>query len=356
MGLQLDPGGHVDPVTGLEGHGRREVADQTAVGDVVGATGHDVATDNHAAFAQLVVPCHQSLDVNDLALVGIHLLGKVTVPQGEVVVLDLNDGGFLVKGQGILDLVVLDVSVGIVVGNGGATGDAADDLVDLVLVDVVGGTGQHHHLAVHELIHHEGAHILVVGDEGSGLGKHHLLEDRPVGGEILVEGGEGPHAVVLDDNSVGLAPLGHGGEVFGGQILGILDQLQIAVLGGEGRDIQIVHALLALDDEGSIGGIELLTLHGFLDHVGLATLQKACEEVNGNFVCHSFSFFLVFYQPLPQGEVSRPRRDGEGCVEPLSPASRELSHRKSLGRGRAYWDQINPAPRRKAQTGRGYSG
>ena len=91
VGLQGDLGGDGDPISCLEGDGSREIADQTAVGDIVGTAGHDVTADDYGVLAQLTLTGHQTLDVDGLALVGIHLLGEVAVPQGEIVVGDLDD-------------------------------------------------------------------------------------------------------------------------------------------------------------------------------------------------------------------------------------------------------------------------
>ena len=56
----------------------------------------------------------------------------------DMIILDRNHRRVDIKGQRILDIVVFHVSVGIIVGNGRAAGNAANHLVDLLLVDRIG--------------------------------------------------------------------------------------------------------------------------------------------------------------------------------------------------------------------------
>lgn len=57
------------------------------------------------------------LEAHGLPLVLLHLFGDVAVPQGVVLVLDLDDRGVQVEGQGVFDLVVLHLAVGVLKGD-----------------------------------------------------------------------------------------------------------------------------------------------------------------------------------------------------------------------------------------------
>ena len=72
----------------------------------------------------------------------------------------------------------------------------------------------------------------------------------------------------------------HGGEKVGRQVGLVFHSLQIDILPVEGRDVQLVHTFLALDDQRFFSRIELRTFHRLLDHVGLAALKEAGEKVN----------------------------------------------------------------------------
>ena len=172
------------------------------------------------------------------------------------------------------------MSVRVIVTDLRAARNPAHDLVNFVLIDSGRGAVQHHHFTAGQLVHHQLAHILVVAEEGVGVGEHHLLIDNPVLRHGVIQRAQHPHSVVLNEDAIQLMLFRHGGEKVGRQVGLVFHSLQIDVLPVEGRDVQLVHTFLALDDQRFFSRIELRAFHRLLDHVGLAALKEAGEKVN----------------------------------------------------------------------------
>jgi len=115
-----------------------------------------------AVFQAAVLGHHTPLKAHRLALVLFHLLGQVTVPHGKVRIGDLNDRGLNIKGQRVLYLIIIKVSVHIVIAYFGPAAHAPHHLVDLHFIGAHRGPVQQHHLTAGQLIHHQAAHICVV--------------------------------------------------------------------------------------------------------------------------------------------------------------------------------------------------
>ena len=248
------------------------VYDQRMEGDVLGAAGHHMAAGQQRIGGQLAVPGHNALKAQGFAVVFLHLLGQVPVKHCVIGVGNLHHRRLQVEGQRILDVVVLHVPVRVIVGNGGTAGDRPDHLMNGLLIDVRGGAVEHHHFAVGQLIHHQLAHVGVVAEKSGGVGKQHFLIDAPVLGQIPVQSGEFPHPVVLDDNPVDPVLFADCGQVFAVDIALLLQLLQIDVPPPEAVGLQLVHSLLALQNQGLFPRIEAFVLHGLLNDMGLPPL------------------------------------------------------------------------------------
>ena len=105
---------------------------------------------------------HPSLEPDRFALVFLHLLGEIPVPNGKIGIRDLDDRCFDIKGKRVLDLIVIKAAVHIVIADFGAAADPADHLVDLHFIGAHRRAVQQDHLAAGQLIHHQAAHIGVI--------------------------------------------------------------------------------------------------------------------------------------------------------------------------------------------------
>ena len=62
---------------------------------------------------------------------------------------------------------------------------------------------KYHELTAFELIYHEGAHVCVVRQEGTGVHKQKLLINTPFFRHVLIERIQHPHAVIFHKNARG---------------------------------------------------------------------------------------------------------------------------------------------------------
>ena len=152
--------------------------------------------------------------------------------------------------------------------------------MDLLLVQTGLGPVEDDHLAALELVHHELAHIGVVGEEGVGVGKADLLVDDPVLGHILVEIVQQPHPVVFHHAALHIVGHLELGQMVGVELGGVLQDLDEDIFPGELVGGIFLHPLLAEEEEGPLPGVEALVLQGLLDEAGLPGLEKAGEQVN----------------------------------------------------------------------------
>lgn len=76
-----------------------------------------MAAYDEAACGHLFALEVAALEAHGLVLVLLRLLGKVTVPDGVVVIAYLDDGCVHIERQGVFDIVVLHIAVGVLVGN-----------------------------------------------------------------------------------------------------------------------------------------------------------------------------------------------------------------------------------------------
>ena len=76
-----------------------------------------MAAYDEAACGHLFALEVAAFEAHGLVLVLLRLLGKVTVPDGVVVVAYLDDGRIDIERQGVFDIVVLHIAVGVLIGN-----------------------------------------------------------------------------------------------------------------------------------------------------------------------------------------------------------------------------------------------
>jgi len=73
----------------------------------------------------------------------------------------------------------------ILVGDVGAAAYTAHDFMEHKLIHAFFKAVEHHHITGGKLVHHEFAHIFVIGEEGVGVDEHEFLIYRPVIGHII---------------------------------------------------------------------------------------------------------------------------------------------------------------------------
>ena len=111
---------------------------------------------------EFAVLCGKSLEGDGLAVVFFGLLHDVTVPEGEVLVLDDDVVRFDVEGEGILYVVIGYFSVGELIADIRTACYSADYLVELVGVHGLLKPVENRQLAQVQLIYHKTAHICVI--------------------------------------------------------------------------------------------------------------------------------------------------------------------------------------------------
>ena len=257
-------------------------AGQTHEGDVLDAAGHDEAAGSEVALAFLLQPCNLRLEADGLAVVLLRLLGDVAVKERIVVVLDLDHGRVEIKGQGILNFVVLRGAVSVFVENSDAAVQGAGQLVQGHDVLPLLQTVEHDHFAAGELIDNQRTHIGVIGHDRAAVGKHDLLCDLPVLRHVVIEGTDLLHAVELDDDTLGVVLFQKRCKLGGRDGVLILNDLRIDVLIGIGGDVVFLLAFFADQKQRAFAGVEALVTERFLNEFCLSGVQKTGKGIDGN--------------------------------------------------------------------------
>ena len=151
--------------------------------------------------------------------------------------------------------------------------------VKLHLVHIGLEAVENNELAALELIIDELAHIAVVAQEGAGIGEHELLIDDPALGHRGIECVEQPHAVILDNDAVGLCLLRPLGEVLGRELLLTFKHTDDDGIRRELLGRVLLLALLADEQQGLFLMAEALVLKRLLYERGLAALQETRGEI-----------------------------------------------------------------------------
>ena len=139
-----------------------------------------------------------------------------------------------------------------------------------------------HHLGRGQLVGDQLAHIAVIQPDGRRVRRHHDLIDLPAAGQCVLQVGQQPHTVILDDDPLGAAAL-----------LQILQRavVQLRLVGerfhfdaaADAGEVKLLLALLAEDDERAVAVVlEPVVLERALHKAGLAALQKAEEQIYGD--------------------------------------------------------------------------
>ena len=231
-----------------------------------------MSADNGGILGKSWVICDNSLELYALSVVLGELLGHISVPECVIFVLDLDNVGIKIKGQRIFDLVVFNVTVGIIVDYCRAARNTADDLVYLFLINVARGAVENYHLGILDLIVYELSHIVVVGNKGICVREHHILINSPIFREIIVERLQEPHSVVFYDNAVKLSSLGIGKQLFLGYHILRVDDFDSYILPPELRRIKLLNSFLTKKDKRFLAAVEILIVEGFLNYGSLTTL------------------------------------------------------------------------------------
>ena len=126
------------------------------------------------------------------------------------------------------------------------------------------------------------AHIAVVAQKCSGVGKHELLIHHPVFRHGIVEHIQHPHAVVFHHHPLGLCLSQPFLQVLPGQVLLVLHHTDLHSVGGELLRGVFLLTLLADKQQSFLPIAEAPVLQSLLDKLGLAALKKAGEKVYGD--------------------------------------------------------------------------
>ena len=140
----------------------------------------------------------------------------------------------------------------------------------------------YHHLRAGELVHHQLAHIGVVGENGTRIGEHDLLGNGPVLGHFLIEFPGQTHAVELGHHPAGVVLPDHGRQRLRGQLVQIVDDLLVDAVVGIGVGVVFLLALLHHQQQRPLPGVEPGVLQGLLDEFRLPRLEKAGEGIDRN--------------------------------------------------------------------------
>ena len=228
--------------------------------NVLHAAGHNKPARNKAALFHFFGMSDLRLKTDGFAGILLHVLGDIPVPDAVIIILDLDDISVEIKGKGILDLVIFHAAILRLIGNIATAIDASDDFVELHFVDGIVITIEYDHFASANLIHHKGAHVVVVHHKGGGVGKHDLLIDHPVFRHGGVKITDQLHAVELYADTFGVVLLSQGFQYLVIQGILILDGFNIDVGGSEGAGVVFLFALFADEKQGLLAGVEPVIL------------------------------------------------------------------------------------------------
>ena len=263
---------------------------------------------HEAALGELAPLESAAFELHGLALVLFGLLGHIPIPEGVVLVIDLDHRRVHVEGQGVLDIVVDHLAVCVLIGDVRAAGSTPDDLMEGHLVHIGLEAVENHQLAALELVIDQLAHVAVVAEEGGGVGKHELLVHSPVFRHGLVQQVQHPHAVILHHDPLCPGIVEPGLQVLLVEVRLVLHHGQHHI--GVGKLLGGVFLLTLLTDQqqGALAVAEALVLQRLLDELGLARLQEARKQIYGHIA------ILIHRQTTPSGRPpgcgNRSRRNG----------------------------------------------
>ena len=168
------------------------LADNAAVRDVFNAACHDVAARGERLVVEVFVRSDKTLELDRLSVILHHVLGAVSVPEGVVIVFDLDDGRVNVKRQRVLNVIVNDLAVAVLVGDLCAAAERPYRLVHRHLIRAERDTVEHDHVGVADLVY----------DKASDTNKKIHLFWLGVGTDDFLYGNARDYMQFLDDKGI----------------------------------------------------------------------------------------------------------------------------------------------------------
>ena len=151
---------------------------------------------------------HEQLHVNGLARPAVGVVHNVHIPHAVIVVRNVNDLLVQVKGTDLTVVVVLAVAVIVLQIDVRTAVHHPQIPLPQGGLQLIGAAVEHQQIGVGDLLHHDLTHVFCVGLKGPRVHKGHDLIEHPVGRQHLpVQPLHGPHAVVLDQDLLGLVLL-----------------------------------------------------------------------------------------------------------------------------------------------------
>lgn len=132
----LDLAGDLDPVAVFQRIAMFGLADKACKHHIVCTAGHQLSAADEGVGRELLADGNKGCEGHGLAVILVHVLGGVAVPERIVAVGDLYHIGVQIKGQRIDDVVIFRRTVGVFVGNIGLAADGAHQLVQGILVHI----------------------------------------------------------------------------------------------------------------------------------------------------------------------------------------------------------------------------
>ena len=97
----------------LCGKTRRSLHKHTCIFDIVHTASHYISAYNEAILRERGIFCNKTFNLNGFSVVFIKLLGNVTVPNGKIIIANLDNGRIYIVRKRILYIVIFRVSVNV---------------------------------------------------------------------------------------------------------------------------------------------------------------------------------------------------------------------------------------------------
>ena len=269
-----------------------------------------MAADDHRPLSEFAVARHHAFELDGAAVIFGERVAQIAVKEGVVTVLDRHHGGVDVKGERVLDIVVFQLLTHVVNDLRAAT-DAPHQFMQFGAVGVPDPI-VHHGVGVLQFVHHQRAHVGVVGKDRGSVREKEFLKHVPVARERVVERAELPHAVVFHHHAVGEVGFGEVGEKARGEVGFVFHRDLPHVFAVKAGGVVFLNSLFAHEQQDLASVVEVPVFQRFLDHFGLARFQKTRKEIDGDlFACHLTSTPRRRGRRAPRGrDRSRSRTGG----------------------------------------------
>ena len=279
--LPADLSGDGDPLPLAQGAAAVIFAQETEETDVVYTAGHGVAAGNEGALGQLHAGHGLGLKGDGLALVALGVVLDVNIPDAVIVILQLQVVAVQRVGEDVLHLQLLATLV--LKDDLAHAVDRPDGPLPARQRHVRGAAVEEHHVCLGHLVHDHGLHVGAVHLKGSGVDDVDGLVQSPLPGQLQIpEDLDGPHAVILQQDALGLiAPL-HLVQKAAGELGLVLHRHQTAVALGQLLLVVLLLAVLTADEHGALAVVEVVHIQGVDKQGGLAAVQKAGDQIERN--------------------------------------------------------------------------